>query len=76
MPKVSFCYKFTGRLLEVNAEGAVKLRNVGKWCPLVGDGMTNLQGAKRSGTPSLVTDGKAMQLRAWTGRDGSGRMKS
>jgi len=62
-------------LQEVNSEGAVKLRNVRKRCTLFGDSTTNLQDAKRSGTPYLVTDGKAMQLHARTVRDGSRRLR-
>jgi len=58
-------------LLEVHAEGAVKVRNVRKWCRLFGDGMTNVQDAKRSGSPYLFKDGKAMHLQAWRGPDDS-----
>ena len=54
-------------------EGALKERNVRKWCRLFGDSTTNMRDAKPNGTDSLVKDGKAMQLEAWKGTEVSRR---
>jgi hypothetical protein len=71
----SFGHKFTGRLLDVHAEGGVKERNVRKWFRLFRDGKTNVRDKKRSGRDSLVTDGKSIPLQAWTGPEGSRRLR-